>query len=348
MQRIRPSARPGSCVIAFPRNAFARMKRDGSGERSPNGRCLAQRSALARVLGNPVRFAAIPLAARLVGESKADVAALQERAGSRSRDRARIAGVDVLARRRARQRAYAPRGGNRASGVGAPPAARAIELRPISASSRRQFYRDRALALEQRWRSNSTTCCARKTCRLASTTTPRTSVSEIARGAGKCSEISDDVEALLGGIATAATCDDRFRAIARWLETACESGERARIRRALARARGVATRWNGRLRSRALASTSPSCRQEELLEGSDRSVERSPLLDALRSCLESNDERWEALSMGLTQHATAAPRREISQRRSPRFTKPRRCIRRCERPAKTFAAYLPNFSASRS
>ncbi len=314
------------------------MKRDGSGERSRMAVSSRDVRRLLRVLGNPVALRRDPLAARLVGESKADVAALQERA-----DR-------VLAIVRASLASMCSHAGAHAANEHMRRAAAIVERCDLAGGShdrvaadigiaRRQFYRDRALAfdalaleLDDLLRARSVPPSVDGAAHVGF------EIAEALAGVGKY----DDVEALLGGIATAATCDDRFRAIARWLETACESGERARIRRALARARGVATTLER-------AAAFPRARFDlallqaaELLEGSDRSVERSPLLDALRSCLESNDERWEALSMGLTQHATAAHTQGDFPAALASLHEAEAVIRRCERPAKTFAAYLPN------
>jgi tetratricopeptide (TPR) repeat protein len=293
---------------------------------------------LLRVLGNPVALRRDPLAACLVGEGKADIAALQERA-----DR-------VLAIVRASLSSMCSHAGAHASNERMRRAAAIVERCDLAGGShddvaadlgiaRRQFYRDRGLALDalalelgDLLRSRSAPPSIDGAAHFGF------EIAEALAGVGKY----DDVETLLNDIASSAPCDDRFRASARGLETACESGERVRIERALAHARNIAS-------SPEVPSTFARLRFDlavlqggELLDGTECDPQRLASLDALRSSHESSDERWEALALGLTQHATAAHTMGDFGTALASLHEAEAVIRRCERPAKTFAAYLPN------
>ena len=187
--------------------------------------------------------------------------------------------------------------------------------------ARRQFYRDRALAFDalalelgDLLRSRSMPPSIDGAAHFGF------EIAEALAGVGKY----DDVEALLGGIAVTAKCDDRFRAMARWLETASESGERVRIQRALERAHQVAP--SEQPAPFAYARFELAVLQaEELLEGADRSEERYAVLSALRSSHESNDERWEGARDGVGRSTRPRRiRRRFLRRRSPHSTKPKR------------------------
>jgi len=293
---------------------------------------------LLRVLGNPVALRRDPLAARLVGAGKADVAALQERA-----DR-------VLAIVRASLSSMCSHAGARAANDRMRRAAAIVERCDLAGGShddvaadlgiaRRQFYRDRALAFDALALELGDLLLSRSEVpSIDGAAHFGFEIAEALAGVGKY----DDVEALLRGIAASATNEDGFRASARWLETASESGERVRIARALQFGRCIATP-RGKAATFARARFDLAALQaEELLEGGDRSAARRVMLDALRSAHESNDERWEALAMGLTQHATAAHTKGDFATALAALHEAEAVIRRCERPAKTFAAYLPN------
>jgi tetratricopeptide (TPR) repeat protein len=295
---------------------------------------------LLRSLGNPVELKRDPLAARLVGRSKSDPAAVAERA-----DRLAAvlrASLESMCSHAASDRANdrmrrAARIIERCDLGGRPHETVALEI----GLARRQFYRDRALALD---------ALALELDDLLAAATPHVAAivdasrlafetSEMLVGIGKY----DDAEALLAHVeASTRDPDDRLRAAARLVEAACESGERTRTQRALERARGAGD-------AIAAAGTLARVRFELSLALADDALavaasgeRRLALLDELRSRPDSSDERWEVLALGLAHRATAAHTKGDFATALASLHEAEAVLRRCESAPFTLPALLPN------
>lgn len=295
---------------------------------------------LLRALGNPVALARDPLAVRLVERGDGDSAALRERA-----DR-------VLAILRASLASMCSQARAHRSNDRMRRAASIIEQcdlagRPHDSVSgeiglaRRQFYRDRALAIDALALELDDLVRAKPVSAPAALDATQLGfdVAEALVGIGRF----DEVDALLERIAASAGTNNRFRACARLVEAACESGERARTQRAIERARSLTASCEP-------AAFLPRARYdlalmlaEDILAGPEAKDRRGPLLDRLRSCIDSTDERWENLAVGLTQHASAANTRGDFAMSLACLHEADAVVRRCERSPVTLSALIPNY-----
>ena len=294
---------------------------------------------LLRTLGNPVALKRDELAARLVGRGKNDPAAMQERA-----DR-------LTALVRASLASMCTHAGSQGSNERMRRAARIVERCDLDGAShaavareiglaRRQFYRDRALALG--------TLAIELDDLLRARTPYVTTAVDAVRLAFEAAETMvgvgryDDAENVLGRVlASAGNAGDRVRAAARLLEAAVESGERARERRALdregaQRALLVDAPATARLRFE-LARLQTSAELSAPAE-----ARRVHLLDELRALTDAGDERWEVLAVGLSQRAGAAHTRGDFATALASLHEAEALLRRCEAPPLTLPALLPN------
>jgi tetratricopeptide (TPR) repeat protein len=207
--------------------------------------------------------------------------------------------------------------------------------------ARRQFYRDRSLALAALALELDDLVRAKpaRVQSIVDATRLSFDVAETLVGVGRY----DEVEALLGGIAvSAASPDDRLAASARLVEAACESGERLRTLRALDCARRV----GGSVESGAAAARMrfdlASVLADDMLGGPAGGECRTLLLDRLRASAESTDERWETLALGLSHHATAAHTKGDFATALASLHEAEAVLRRCRRAPLTLTALLPN------
>lgn len=207
--------------------------------------------------------------------------------------------------------------------------------------ARRQFYRDRALALDALAIELDDLIRARspQAARTADTLRLAFEAAETMIGVGRY----DEAENVLMRVDESATIyGDRLRATARLLETAVESGERARQQRTFERARTLGTPAGGApVAARARFDLAVLLVQTELA-GADCRLQRARLLDELRALDEADDERWEVLTLGLSQRATDAHTRGDFATALASLHEAEAVLRRCAAPPLTLPALLPN------
>ncbi len=295
---------------------------------------------LLRALGNPVALKRNALAELLVGRSGADPPALQERHHR------------ILAILRASLSSMCSHAGTERSNERMRRAANIVERCDIAGDpheavandaglARRQFYRDRQLALESLALELDDVLRVQESSSLTlvDATHIGFDVAEALVGVGKF----DEAEALLERIATSASPDDRVRACARSIEGACETEERGRTRRALARATEIisgidASSFLARARFDLAVITA-----NELICAPLSTNARAALLDRLRDMSEASDERWETLAIGLSARAVAANTRGDFSTALASLHEAEAVLRRCERVPLTLPALIPNY-----
>jgi tetratricopeptide (TPR) repeat protein len=249
--------------------------------------------ALLRALGDPRALRNDPLAKRLPGDVRASIRASLASVASPS-------GVAALAERRRR----AARIIERCDLDGEPHDVVAAEL----GLSRRQFYRDRQLALEllaiELETSMGPTADA-----YVETSEHRIAVevADALLGIGRF----DEAQRAFERIATsAASGDDRLRAAARALETACERGDTICIRRTLDRLESAtATIASVSVSARARATLARTLAEDALQLHTDAQARRETALGELRSARDFGLDECEALATGLVHAASAARER---------------------------------------
>lgn len=295
---------------------------------------------LLRALGNPVALKRDELAARLVGRGKNDPAAMLERA-----DR-------LIAVLRASLASMCTHAGPQRSNERMRRAARIVERCDLEGRShalaareiglaRRQFYRDRALALGALAIELDDVLRARTPHALptADHAALAFEAAETMAGVGRY----DDAEAVLDRVlATSEEPGDRLRAAARLLETASESGDRLRQRRALERAQARCASLAGAPVAARIRFELASLQARVEVGASADALQRSHLLDQLRARSEADDERWEVLALGLSQRAVAAHTRGDFATALASLHEAEAMLRRCENPPLTLPALLPN------
>lgn len=294
---------------------------------------------LLRALGNPVALKRDELAARLVGRGKNDPTALQER------------GDRLIAVLRASLAAMCTHAGPQRSNDRIRRAARIVERCDLEGCShaavareiglaRRQFYRDRALALGALAIELEDVLRARvpHAGRAAESVPLAFEAAETMVGIGRY----DDAEAVLERVlATAHNADDRVRAAARLLEAAVESGDRRRQRRALERVQPQRGRLPNAPAARIRFELASLQAKAELGVPAD-AAQRACLLDELRARNDSDDERWEVLAWGLSQCAIDAHTRGDFATALASLHEAEAVLRRCEAAPLTLPALLPN------
>lgn len=170
--------------------------------------------------------------------------------------------------------------------------------------SRRQFYRDRLLALE---------VLATELERRAGGVPGRVEAAEeripfeIADAFLGLGRFDDAHHALSHLASSAATGDQRLRALARILESACESGDRERVRRSSEELERAAQS----VPSRATATNARVNLARALVEdvfgsADDARARREAEIARLRAASDRDDDLYETLAVGLVQSASAA------------------------------------------
>jgi tetratricopeptide (TPR) repeat protein len=294
---------------------------------------------LLRALGNPVALRRDPLAARLVGQGRADPAALQERVER------------VLAIIRASLASMCSHAGADRPNERMRRAASIIERCDLGGSShdavaneiglaRRQFYRDRSLALDALALELDDLVRTKPARVVAHVDAARLNfdVAETLVGVGRY----DEAEALLGRMCASSDGDERLRAAARLVEAANESGERARTQRAIDCAHTVEASAGPALLPVQARFDLALILADDMLAAPVGDERRMALLDRLRALTASTDERWETLALGLSHRATAAQTQGDFATALTSLHEAEAVLRRCERPPLTLTALLPN------